>query len=76
MFYGCDDTHLYIRLDGAGHARVSVEFDGGPVGIEVAADRIIEIRARRAGPRFRVGISQNGLPAVTAPAHGWIEIGE
>lgn len=76
MFYGCDDTHLYVRLDGAGHARVSVEFDSGPVEVEVAADRIIEIRARRAGRRFRVGISQNGLPPVTVPASGWIEIGE
>ena len=76
MFYGWDDTHLYIRLDGAGHARVSVEFDGGPVGVDVAADSIIEIRARRAGPRFRVGISQNGLAPVTVPANGWFEIGE
>jgi len=74
LFYGCDDTHVYIRLDGAGDARVTVEFDSGPVGIDVAADRIIEIRARRAGPRFRVGISQNGLPSVTVPANGWIEI--
>jgi hypothetical protein len=74
MFYGCDDTHLYIRLDGAGDARVTVEFDSGPVGVDVAADRIIEIRARRAGPRFRVGISHNGLPPVTVPANGWIEI--
>jgi alpha-amylase/alpha-mannosidase (GH57 family) len=74
LFYGCDDTHVYIRLDGAGDARVTVEFDSGPVGVEVAADRIIEIRARRAGPRFRVGISQNGLPSVTVPANGWIEI--
>jgi alpha-amylase/alpha-mannosidase (GH57 family) len=76
MFYGCDDTHLYIRLDGAGRARVSVEFDSGPAEAEVAADRIIEIRARRAGPRFRVGISRNGLPPATLPARGWIEIGQ
>ncbi len=76
MFYGYDDTHLYIRLDGAGDARVSVEFDSGPVGVDVAADRIIEIRARRAGPRFRVSISQNGLAPVTVPVNGWIEIGE
>jgi alpha-amylase/alpha-mannosidase (GH57 family) len=76
MFYGCDDTHLYVRLDGAGDARVTVEFDSGPVGVEVAADRIIEIRARRAGPRFRVGIAQNGLRPVMVPANGWIEIGE
>jgi alpha-amylase/alpha-mannosidase (GH57 family) len=76
MFYGCDDTNLYIRLDGASAARVSVEFESGPVEVEVAADRIIEIRARRAGPRFRVGISQNGLPPVTVPANGWIEIGD
>jgi alpha-amylase/alpha-mannosidase (GH57 family) len=76
MFYGWDDTHLYIRLDGAGDARVSVEFDSGPVGVDVAADRIIEIRARRAGSRFRVGISHNGLPPVTVPPNSWIEIGE
>ena len=74
MFYGCDATHLYIRLDGAGNARVTVEFDSGPAGVDVAEDRIIEIRARRAGQRFRVGISHNGLPAVTVPANGWIEI--
>ena len=74
MFYGCDDTHLYIRLDGAGDARVTVEFESGPVGVEVAEDRIIEIRARRAGQRFRVGISHNGLPSVTVPSQGWIEI--
>jgi alpha-amylase/alpha-mannosidase (GH57 family) len=76
MFYGWDDTHLYIRLDGAGEARVSVEFDSGPVGVDVAADRIIEIRARRAGSRFRVSISHNGLPPVTVPPNSWIEIGE
>ena len=76
MFYGWDDTHLYIRLDGAGDSRISVEFDSGPVGVDVATDRIIEIRARRAGSRFRVGISQNGLAPVTVPANGWIEIGE
>jgi alpha-amylase/alpha-mannosidase (GH57 family) len=77
MFYGWDDTHLYIRLDGAGEARVSVEFESGPVGVEIAADRIIEICARRAGGRFRVALSQkNGLPPVMVPANGWIEIGE
>jgi alpha-amylase/alpha-mannosidase (GH57 family) len=77
MFYGCDDGHLCIRLDGAAvDAQIQVEFENGPAMAEIAVGRIIELRVVRTGRRFRVRISRNGLPPATLPAEGWIEVGE
>ncbi len=75
MFYGCDEAHLYIRLDGAGSSQVTVEFESGPVNADIAAGRILEIRVPRVGERFRVLIEQGSLAPAALPASGWIEIG-
>ncbi len=77
MFYGCDGEHVAIRLDGvASGGKISVEFETGFVEPEIAAGRITEMRAPLAGHRFRVYVSHSGLPPMTIPAQGWIEIGE
>ena len=77
MYYGCDGEHLAIRLDGvsAGVA-IQVEFEEGNVEAEIAVGRITELHVPLTGHRFRVQVSHNGLPPMTLPAQGWIEIGE
>lgn len=74
MYYGCDDANLYVRLDGAANADVTLKFDTGAVKAETAVGRIVEMKAPRQGGRFRVHVAHNGLPPATLPAHGWIEI--
>jgi len=74
MFYGCDDGNLYIRLDGAATANLSVEFDTGVAESRIAAGRIVEIEVPRKGNRFRIHAAHNGLPAASLPADGWIQI--
>ncbi|MBZ5606481.1 MAG: glycoside hydrolase, partial [Acidobacteriia bacterium] len=74
LYYGTDGTNLYVRIDGAAEAGIAIEFESGPVETQIAAGRIIELRAPLAGQRFRVALSMNGLPPVTVPAQGWIEL--
>jgi alpha-amylase/alpha-mannosidase (GH57 family) len=76
MFYGCDGEHVAVRLDGAAGAQIEIEFDSGRVDAEIAVGRITELRAPLAGRRFRVHLSHNGLPPLTLPTEGWLEVGE
>jgi alpha-amylase/alpha-mannosidase (GH57 family) len=74
VFYGCDEHYVYVRLDGAAKASFGLEFESGPVQAEIAVGRIVELRAPRAGVRFRVTASRDGLPPATLPASGWLEV--
>jgi alpha-amylase/alpha-mannosidase (GH57 family) len=74
VFYGCDATRLFVRVDGAGSARLGVEFETGPVEVKLARGRIVEMEAPRAGSRFRVTVARDGLPAAVVPAGWWIEL--
>ena len=74
VFYGCDENYLYVRLDGASQANFGLEFENGPVHAEVAVGRIVELRAPRAGNRFRVTVSRDGLPVATLPATTWLDV--
>ena len=74
MFYGLDDAHLYVRIDGDRSASYRVEFETGLAETEVAAGRTIELRAARAGQRFRVQVSRDALPVATLPEYGWIQL--
>jgi alpha-amylase/alpha-mannosidase (GH57 family) len=82
MFYGSDGTSLFVRLDmnmdlnvdGNVDAQFGVEFENGPAQTQVARGRIVEMSAARAGERFRVTISRNGLPPLTVPPQNWIAI--
>lgn len=77
MFYGCDGQSVSLRLDGAHPGvQIAVEFETGAVPAEIVVGRITELRVPLAGHRMRVHLSRNGLPGVTLPAHGWIEVGE
>jgi Glycosyl hydrolase family 57 len=74
MFYGSDGPNLFVRLDTDVEARFAIEFEAGPVETQVARGRIVELAAPRAGQRFRVTLTQDGLPALTVPAQNWIEL--
>jgi len=79
IFYGCDDKHLWVRVDGAKDAQFGIEFENGPnevkkAEVTVARGRIVELQSPRAGQRFRVTIAQDGLPPTVVPAAGWIEL--
>ena len=74
LFYGTDGENLFVRLDGDPDATVGIEFDTGLVQAAVAKGRIIEMRAPRAGDRFRVTVSRDGLPPTAIPAQGWINL--
>ena len=74
LFYGCDDKHLFVRLDGAKDAQFGIEFESGPGQVRVAKDKIVELESPRAGDRFRLTIKADGLPPSVVPAEGWIEI--
>jgi alpha-amylase/alpha-mannosidase (GH57 family) len=77
MYYGCDGQRLAIRLDGvSAAAAIQVEFEEGVAEAEIAIGRIAELHVPLAGHRFRVNVSHNGLPSVTLPAQGWIEVSE
>lgn len=77
MYYGCDGECVAIRLDGVSHGvTIRVEFETGITEAQVVVGRIAEMQVPLAGHRFRVHVSHNGLPAMTLPAQGWIEIGE
>lgn len=74
LFYGSDGSHLFVRLDGADGAAFGVEFEGGPVAVQVARGRILEMQAPLAGHRFRVTVERDGLAATTIPTEGWLEL--
>ncbi len=74
IFYGYDESRLFVRVDGSKAARFGIELESGPAEVKTAKGRIIELEAPRSGNRFRVTVAQDGLPAIRVPAEGWIEI--
>ena len=74
LFYGLQGDRLFVRLDGASDARFGVEFETGPAPVHSVRGHVIEMETPRAGSRFRVTLSRDGLPAATLPAQGWIEL--
>ncbi len=74
VFYGCDATRLFVRVDGAGGAKLGIEFETGPAEVKLARGRIVEMAAPRAGTRFRITVSRDGLPQAVVPAGWWIEL--
>ena len=74
LYYGTDGEYLFVRMEDGQQANFKIEFESGPVATEVAKGKIIEMRAKLSGARFRVTMSRDGLPAVTVPAQGWIEL--
>ncbi len=77
MFYGCDGESVAVRLDGAeAGLKIEVEFESGVVPAEIVVGRVTELRVPLAGPRMRLHLAKNGLPAATLPTQGWIEVGE
>ena len=75
MFYGWDDTNLYVRLDGADGDSFAIEFETGGANAEVVRGRIVEIKAPKAGKMFRVAVKKGELVAGRLPGQGWIGIG-
>ena len=74
MYYGTDGEYLFVRLEDGHESNFNLEFESGPVATEVAKGNIVEMRAKLAGTRFRVTITRDGLPPLTVPAQGWIEV--
>jgi alpha-amylase/alpha-mannosidase (GH57 family) len=74
LFYGWDEDYLYVRLDGAEGDAFEVEFETGEIEAEIVRGRIVEIKAPKAGKRFRVVVKKGGLTAGTLPVQGWIGI--
>jgi len=74
LFYGSDGAHLFVRLDIDDGANYGLEFESGPVAVEVARGRVVEMRAPLVGHRFRVSVERDGLAAVKIPSEGWLEL--
>lgn len=74
IFYGKNSENLFVRLDADPAARYGIEFEQGPAATTIAAGHIIEMSAPLNGSRFRVTVARDGLPPVSVPAEGWIEI--
>ncbi|HEY1756311.1 MAG TPA: glycoside hydrolase family 57 protein [Bryobacteraceae bacterium] len=74
IFYGCDESRLFVRVDGSKTAQFGIETEHGPEAVKLAKGRITEMQAPRSGKRFRVTVTQDGLPVTRVPAEGWIEI--
>jgi glycosyl hydrolase family 57 len=74
IYYGCDRTRLFVRVDGAGGVQLGIEFESGPAEVKTARGRIVELEAPRSGNRFRVTVTRDGIPASPVPAEGWIEL--
>jgi hypothetical protein len=74
MLYGSNGSDLFVRLDAAGPGKLDIEFENGPADARVVTGRITEMETSRKGDRFRVSLQRDGLPAVTLPAEGWIEL--
>jgi alpha-amylase/alpha-mannosidase (GH57 family) len=73
IYYGFDNTHLFVRVDGAVDAVVGVQVENGLSEIKTAKGRIIELQVPRA-ERFRVTIQRDGVPPAVIPSEGWIEV--
>ncbi len=82
LFYGTDGENLFVRIDQAEGADFKIEFETGVADTRVAIRRIVELSARlidkpgQPGHRFRITIARDGLPPVTVPADGWIDLGK
>ena len=74
IYYGCNDTHLYVRVDDGPAARYGIEFEDGPADIKIAKGRVVEMEAPRKGQKFRVTVARDGLAPAVVPAEGWIEL--
>jgi alpha-amylase/alpha-mannosidase (GH57 family) len=79
FFYGLSDERLFVRIDqvGANEAErgdFKIEFETGTAETRVAIRGVIELSAPLAGQRFRITMTRDGLPPVTVPAGGWIEL--
>jgi alpha-amylase/alpha-mannosidase (GH57 family) len=74
LFYGWDQTSLYIRLDGSEGDSFEVEDEKGAMTAEVAKGRIVEIKVPRPAKMFRVVVKKGGLVVGTLPAQGWIGV--
>jgi hypothetical protein len=74
VYYGCDAKRLFVRVEGAGSAKLGIEFETGPAEVKLARGRIIEMEVPRTGTRFRITVSRDGLPPVTMPAEWWIDL--
>ena len=74
MFYGSDGKKLFVRLDAASKGQLGIDFESGTAVVRVVSGRIVEMEALRKGDRFRITLTRDGLPAVTLPSQGWIEL--
>jgi alpha-amylase/alpha-mannosidase (GH57 family) len=75
VYFGCDDSRLFVRLDGASSTGAfGIEFEDGEARVLIARGRVVEMEALRTGSRFRVTVARNGLPAQVFPPEGWLEI--
>jgi alpha-amylase/alpha-mannosidase (GH57 family) len=74
LWYGVKGDLLFVRLDRAEHAEFGIEFESGPAEVRAAKHHIVELEARLTGRRFRVTAARDGLPPVTLPSEGWIEL--
>jgi alpha-amylase/alpha-mannosidase (GH57 family) len=74
MFYGSDGKRLFVRLDAAAQGKLGIDFESGTAAVRVVSGRIVEMEAMRKGDRFRITVTRDGLPTVTLPSQGWIEL--
>jgi len=74
MFYGSDGKRLFVRLDAAAQGQLGIDFESGTAVVRVVSGRIVEMEALRKGDRFRITVTRDGLPTVTLPSQGWIEL--
>jgi hypothetical protein len=74
LYFGTDESRLFVRLDGAGSGVYGIEFESGTVAVRAVRGRVVEIEAPKAGPRFRVTVRREGLPEQRLPAEGWLEL--
>ena len=74
MFYGSDGKRLFVRLDAAAQGQLGIDFENGTAAVRVVSGRIVEMEALRKGDRFRITVTRDGLPTVTLPSQGWIEL--
>ena len=74
IFYGCDESFLFVRVDGSKSAKFGIESEHGAAVVRRATGRIIEMQTPISCKRFRVTVARDGLPETTVPKEGWIEI--
>jgi alpha-amylase/alpha-mannosidase (GH57 family) len=79
FYYGISDESLFVRIDEVGSSEAEpgefkIEFETGVADTRVAIRRVIELSAPIAGQRFRITMTRGGLPPVTVPESGWVEL--